>query len=122
MEDENQQADPWNIPGANPSFRKEKEEEGNFYFSAADLGTMSMVFGILSFFFYKGPFAILGLVLGIISRRKQQNSNAMVGIVCSIINLVLMAFGFIVVCSLVAAAIPALGHIFEELREAVNEW
>ena len=66
--------------------------------SAKNMGTASMVLGIVSFFCCGLPCSIVGLILGIISKKRQpeNNAKATAGIVLSIIALVLWGVFFVI--------------------------
>lgn len=119
--------DPWNINGSSSgSSDTASKENGNdssrIYFSAEDLGKISMALGIMSFFFYKGLFAILGLVFGFISQSKVKNSSATIGIVCSIINLGIICLGILGCIIAIAACIPMFSDMFSKLKDAMGSY
>lgn len=123
---QNTQEDPWNVTGQNGLFTKDEAANAAdaISLSATDLGTISLVLGIISFFLFKGPFAVLALLLGIISRHRQPKNNgkATAGIVCGIISLVLTVIGYIVIITLIASIFPALERFFDSISEVPSQW
>ncbi|HBG65207.1 MAG TPA: hypothetical protein DDW78_01905 [Treponema sp.] len=123
MEEEmDRNADPWNVTGDAAGYRQQGgspsgngENKPGETLTSDDLGTASLVFGILAFFMYKGIFSILGLVTGIISLRRHKNDRAMAGVICSAINLAIIAFGFIMLGSMLAALLPRISEAFQRL-------
>ncbi len=114
--------DPWNVHGVASGkipCEHSEENESKSYFSAEDLGKISMACGIISFFFYHTLFAILGLVFGIISQSKTKNSSATAGIVCSVITLCIMFLCIIGIIALVLACIPTATEWFDKLKDSL---
>lgn len=110
--------DPWNVSGR--ASGEAETTETSSYFSADDLGKISMACGIISFFFYHVLFAILGLVFGIVSQSKSKNSCATVGIVCSVISLALMFFVLLGVIAIILAFIPSATEWFEKIKDYLS--
>ncbi|MCR5763047.1 MAG: prominin family protein [Treponema sp.] len=123
-DEEYMKEDPWNVNKVASANGEASSDGGNGnaaapYFSAEDLGKISMAFGIISFFFYHILFAILGLVFGFMSRSKSKNSSATVGIVCSCITLAAMFFFFIGIAVIVLACIPAITEWFDRIKDSL---
>ncbi|MFA6938633.1 MAG: DUF4190 domain-containing protein [Treponema sp.] len=66
-----------------------------------DLGTASLVFGILSLVLGGFVWNILGLVFGIISSNRKKNGHATAGIICSLISLALVIIAIVAIIVLI---------------------
>jgi len=111
--------DPWNVSGeasdsksgsssyenstAVVSAEQNVKSNSNVGANSDDLGTASLVFGILSLVLGGFIWNILGLVFGIISSNRKKNGHATAGIICSMISLTLIVLGIILLISLFIA-------------------
>lgn len=120
MEDNFMNDDPWNVNDISSKGSVQNETSRNSYFSAEDLGKISMACGIMAFFWYKGLFSILGLLFGFTSLAKGRNSSATIGIVCSIINLVIIAIAMVGIAVLIFAFIPAASDLYARIKDALS--
>lgn len=114
--------DPWNVNRVAFGNENGTSEDGNkngLYFSAEDMGKISMACGIISFFFYHFVFAIFGLILGIMSHSRSKNSSATIGIVCSIITLSFSALFFLGIAAIILALVPTASEWFSKLKDYI---
>lgn len=98
---ETKENDPWGVTGQEGAQKEAQKQESAPQTTQAvvtsaknttrapsdDLGTASMVFGIISLFLGGNIWGIIGLVLGCISASRHKNDHATAGIICSAISI-----------------------------------
>ncbi|MBQ2313406.1 MAG: DUF4190 domain-containing protein [Treponema sp.] len=122
MSDEiDRNADPWNVTGSADHGQQGAAPAGNQgnppqgAITSDDLGTASLIFGILAFFMYKGVFSIVGLVLGIISVRRHKTDRAIAGIICSAINIAIIIMSVILLGCALCSLLPRISEAMQKL-------
>ena len=126
---ETKENDPWGVTGQEGAQEEARKQESapqttqtvvastksTTRAPSDDLGTASMVFGIISLFLGGNVWGIIGLVLGCISASRHKNDHATAGIICSAISIAGWIIALIAIVVIFVVAWPTIKSSISDL-------